>query len=83
MKVSIKKLTPEAKIPKYSIKGDAGLDLTCTRIEFDSYGNLVCYTGLAVKIPEGFVGLLFPRSSISKTTLSLANSVGVIDAKVI
>jgi len=37
-------------------------------------------TGLSMEIPEGYVGLLFPRSSISKTTLSLANSVGVIDS---
>jgi dUTP pyrophosphatase len=37
-------------------------------------------TGLAIEIPEGHVGLLFPRSSISKTVLSLANSVGVIDS---
>jgi dUTP pyrophosphatase len=37
-------------------------------------------TGIAMEIPEGHVGLLFPRSSISKTNLSLRNSVGVIDS---
>lgn len=37
-------------------------------------------TGVCVEIPVGFVGLLFPRSSISKTPLRMANSVGVIDA---
>jgi dUTP pyrophosphatase len=37
-------------------------------------------TGLSIEIPEGYVGLLFPRSSVSKTTLNLANSVGVIDS---
>jgi dUTP pyrophosphatase len=37
-------------------------------------------TGLALEIPEGYVGLIFPRSSISKTSLSLANCVGVIDS---
>lgn len=37
-------------------------------------------TGVCVEIPVGFVGLLFPRSSISKTPLRMANSVGVIDS---
>lgn len=37
-------------------------------------------TGVCIEIPVGFVGLLFPRSSISKTPLRMANSVGVIDA---
>jgi dUTP pyrophosphatase len=37
-------------------------------------------TGLAVEIPEGYIGLLFPRSSISNTNFILANSVGVIDS---
>jgi dUTP pyrophosphatase len=37
-------------------------------------------TGLSMEIPEGYVGLLFPRSSISKTILNLSNSVGVIDS---
>jgi dUTP pyrophosphatase len=37
-------------------------------------------TGLAVEIPEGHVGLLFPRSSISNSGLILTNSVGVIDS---
>lgn len=37
-------------------------------------------TGVCVEIPAGYVGLLFPRSSISKTPLRMANSVGVIDS---
>jgi dUTP pyrophosphatase len=36
--------------------------------------------GIALEIPEGFVGLVFPRSSIRKTGLQLSNSVGVIDS---
>ena len=38
------------------------------------------HTGIAVEIPKGYVGLLFPRSSVYKTGLELANSVGVIDS---
>lgn len=80
MKVKIKKLSEGAIIPKYAKKGDAGLDLFATRRWYDEYGN-VCYgTGIAMEIPVGFVGLVFPRSSICKKDLSLSNSVGVIDS---
>ena len=80
MKVRIKKLNENAVIPKYAMHGDAGMDLTAVSREFDEYGN-VCYgTGLAFEIPEGYVGLIFPRSSICKKQLLLSNSVGVIDS---
>jgi dUTP pyrophosphatase len=79
MVVKIKKLVENAVIPAYSKKGDAGLDLTAVSVSFEK--NYVSYkTGLAVEIPEGFVGLLFPRSSNSKMDLILTNSVGVIDS---
>lgn len=79
MKVLIKRLHPNAVIPTYAKKGDAGMDITATqRVVTDNY---ICYkTGLAFAIPEGYVGLLFPRSSISKTGLVLSNSVGVLDS---
>ena len=81
MKVKIKKLHPDAVIPTYAKYGDAGMDLTSTTKEIeDPHGNLVLGTGLAFEIPKGYVGLLFPRSSISKTKLTLTNSVGVIDS---
>lgn len=80
MEVKIKKLHKDAVIPKYAKNGDAGLDLTAVSYEFDEYGNIVYHTGLAFEIPEGYVGLLFPRSSICKKDISLANSVGVIDS---
>lgn len=81
MKVKIKKLHPNSKIPQYSKQGDAGLDLTSISEEWNENNSIVTYdTGLAVEIPEGFVGLLFPRSSVAKTSLILSNSVGVIDS---
>lgn len=80
LKIKIKKLDKNAVIPQYAKPGDAGLDLTATSKSYDDFDN-VCYgTGIAVEIPEGYVGLLFPRSSISKTDLILRNSVGVIDS---
>ena len=79
MVVKIKKLVENAIIPAYSKKGDAGLDLTAVSVSFEK--NYVSYkTGLAVEIPEGFVGLLFPRSSNSKMDLYLTNHVGVVDS---
>jgi dUTP pyrophosphatase len=79
MKVRIKKLHQDAVIPKYAKPGDAGLDLTATEITFTP--SYIAYkTGLAFEIPEGYVGLLFPRSSNSKKQLLLTNSVGVLDS---
>ena len=80
MKVSIKKLHSDAVIPKYAKPGDAGLDLTVTSKSFDDNDNIVYGTGLAIEIPDGYVGLLFPRSSNAKTDLYLTNHVGVIDS---
>ena len=80
MIVKIKRLHKDSVLPKYSKPGDAGLDLVATSKFYDDFDN-VCYgTGLALEIPEGYVGLLFPRSSISKTDLTLRNSVGIIDS---
>lgn len=80
MEVKIKKTHPAAVIPSYSKPGDAGLDLTAVERTTDEYGNYVYRTGLAVEIPQGFVGLIFPRSSICKKTMLLTNHVGVIDS---
>ena len=80
MKVKIKLLHPDAVIPAYAKPGDAGLDLTAVSVEKDDYGNIVCHTGLAFEIPQGYVGLVFPRSSICWKNLLLSNSVGVVDS---
>jgi len=80
MKVNFKKLIPEAVKPKFGKPGDAGADLVATSIETHGNHKLVYGTGLAVEIPEGMVGLVFPRSSIRSFDLSMSNSVGVIDS---
>jgi dUTP pyrophosphatase len=80
MEVKVKKLSEDAVIPEYAHQHDGCMDLTATSItitdKFVEYG-----TGLAMEIPAGSVGLVFPRSSVSKKDLTLANSVGVIDAQ--
>ena len=79
MKVRVKKLDERAVLPKYSKPGDAGMDLTAISVE-DTSKYIEYDTKLVFEIPEGYVGLLFPRSSISKRDLILANSVGVVDS---
>jgi dUTP pyrophosphatase len=79
MIVKFKKLRPDAVIPRYSKPGDAGMDLTSISRNDEEYFTEFG-TGIAVEIPEGYVGLLFPRSSVSKTHHILANHVGVIDS---
>ena len=80
MQVNIKKLHKKAVIPSYSKPGDAGMDLTITSIISENTFHISYGFGIAVEIPEGFVGLVFPRSSIRKTDLLLSNAVGVIDS---
>jgi dUTP pyrophosphatase len=80
MKVNVMKLDAGAIIPKYAKRGDAGMDLYAASFAIDQSNNYVFGTGLAMEIPEGHVGLIFPRSSISKTAHSLRNAVGVIDS---
>ena len=80
MKVKIKRLDKSAVIPKYAKDGDAGLDLTATAYKVNEKGQYVYTSDLALEIPDGYVGLLFPRSSICKKDLEMTNSVGVIDS---
>lgn len=80
MEVKIKKLVPEAVVPKRAHPGDAGFDLVAVSRDLDEDGNIVYGTGLAFEIPEGYVGLVFPRSSVAKKNVILTNCVGVIDS---
>jgi len=78
--VKVKKLVPEAVIPSYSKVGDAGMDLTITK-EIENTSFSVSYGfGIALEIPQGYVGLVFPRSSVRNQELVLSNCVGVIDS---
>lgn len=79
--VKFKKLHPDAKPPIQGTEYSAGYDLTCVAKEMDEEHNVLIYhTGLALEIPNGHVGLLFPRSSIYKFPLVMPYSVGVIDS---
>lgn len=80
--IKVKKLTTNAKLPEQKTPGAAGFDLYATELDLSRIQDFqVLYrTGIAIEIPEGWVGLIFPRSSIRDTLLSLSNAVGVIDS---
>lgn len=84
MNINFKKLDSRAVAPVRAHESDAGFDLVATDIttEINECGQLILvyHTGLAVEIPEGYFGMLVPRSSVFKKSLMLTNSAGVIDA---
>lgn len=79
MKIKFKKLHKNAAAPVRAHDTDAGFDLTAVNA-FKVEDEITYNTGIAVEIPKGYVGLLFPRSSIYKYRLQLSNCVGVIDS---
>ena len=80
LEIKFKKLVETAKCPIKAHPTDAGADLTAVSREWNKeYGCWIYGTGIATEIPEGYVGLIFPRSSIRKYTLSQCNAVGIID----
>lgn len=80
MKVKFKKLNENAKAPYQGTKGSAGFDLYATSKEQIDMYHTKYGTGLAIEIPAGYVGLIFPRSSCYKQGMLLSNCVGVIDS---
>ena len=84
VRLLVKRLCPGAKLPAYATPGAAAADL-CALLDapltLSPMGRAVIPTGIAVEIPEGYVGLVFARSGIAtKRQLAPANCVGVIDA---
>jgi len=77
--IQIKLLNDKAKLPTKSTESAACYDVIATSINHNEryveYG-----LGFSTEIPEGYVGKIFPRSSISNYDLTMCNSVGVIDS---
>ena len=84
MKIKIKKLNENAKMPTYGSEYSAGADLYALldgAIEIKPHETTLVHTGISAEIPEGYCGLIFARSSLgAKRGLAPANKVGVIDA---
>ncbi len=85
MELKIRKLHPKAILPTYGSAGAAGADLYALPegdpIVIAPGETVMIHTGLAMAIPDGYVGLNFARSGLaSKRGLAPANKVGVIDS---
>ena len=84
MKIRVKKLYPDAKLPTYSTPYAAGADLyayTEKDVTIEPHTTVFVTTGLSVEIPDGYAGLVYARSGLaSKNDLAPANKVGVIDS---
>jgi dUTP pyrophosphatase len=82
VRLPVKLLDPTVPLPRYARPGDAGLDLRSNvDVEVGPGERAMVATGVAVAIPEGYAGLVLPRSGLaSRHGLTLANSPGLIDA---
>lgn len=84
MKLQIKKLDPNAKLPTYGTEYSAGVDLyVCLEqpVVIQPGRTELLPTGISIAVPNGYAGFIFARSSLGvKRGLAPANKVGVIDA---
>ena len=84
MKICFKKIDKRALAPTYGTYFSAGADLRAILDEpvtIKPGESMLLHTGIAVAIPEGYVGLVYARSGIAcKRGLAPSNKVGVIDA---
>ncbi len=82
MDLQFQRLDPETTLPEQAHPGDAGLDLrSAVDVEVGPGQRAMVPTGLAVAIPDGYAGLVLPRSGLaSRHGLTMANAPGLIDA---
>ena len=80
--VGVRRLRPDAHLPRQAYEGDAGLDLAaCERAVLEPGGRATIPTGLAVEIPEGYAGFVQPRSGLAaRHGIGIVNSPGLIDS---
>jgi dUTP pyrophosphatase len=82
VELPFRRIDPLAVLPAFAHPGDAGLDLvSVVDVDVGPGERATVRTGVAVAIPEGFAGLVLPRSGLaSRKGLTLANAPGLIDA---
>ncbi len=80
MTIKIKRLSDDAKVPAYAHLGDAGMDLYAREGAVIKKGDMAMIpTGIAMEIPEGYVGLIWDKSGLA-TRHKLKTLAGVIDS---
>jgi dUTP pyrophosphatase len=82
IEIPVQKLQGGARLPTRAYAGDAGLDLVaCERHELGPGQRAMVGTGLAVAIPDGYAGLVVPRSGLAaRHGLTIVNSPGLVDS---
>jgi dUTP pyrophosphatase len=82
IEVAVRRLRPDAQIPRQAYDGDAGLDLAaCDPVVLEPGMRAVVATGLALEIPDGFAGFVQPRSGLAaEYGIAIVNSPGLIDS---
>jgi dUTP pyrophosphatase len=82
IELPIRRLRPEAVLPRHAYAGDAGLDLAaCERVELRPGERALLHTGLAVAIPPGFAGFVQPRSGLAaRHGITIVNTPGLVDS---
>ena len=78
--IKIKKLHPNATIPKQATELAGGWDVTVTEIEQKEVDLVICKLGFALQLPKNYKLTLVPRSSLTKTKWFIQNSPGLGDA---
>jgi dUTP pyrophosphatase len=80
--VAIRRLRPDAVLPRQAYGGDAGVDLSaCESALLEPGARAVIPTGLAVEIPDGYAGFVLPRSGLAaRHGIGVVNSPGLIDS---
>jgi dUTP pyrophosphatase len=82
LRVPFRRLVPEAEAPERAHAGDAGYDLrSVEEAELVPGGRALVDTGISVAIPEGYAGLVLPRSGLAvRHGISLVNTPGLVDS---
>ena len=82
IELAVRRLRDDAVLPTRAYEGDAGLDLAaCERVTLGPGERAVVGTGLAVAIPDGYAGLVLPRSGLAvRHGIGKVNAPGLVDS---
>jgi dUTP pyrophosphatase len=82
MDVLVRRLDPDLPLPAYAHPGDAGADLYAAQdVELGPGERALVRTGIAIALPEGYVGLVHPRSGLAaKMGVTIVNAPGTVDS---
>jgi dUTP pyrophosphatase len=80
--VPVRRIDPDLPLPSYAHPGDAGADLMAAAdVEIPPGGRALVPTGIAIALPEGYVGLVHPRSGLAvRLGVTVLNAPGTVDA---